>query len=86
MVSQIILGVKVTNFAENSKEAQSIFSEYGCHICTRIGLHGLHAAADSSCNPNGLVLLEFVGGKELANEMVTKLEAVPGITVKMMEF
>ena len=86
MVSQIILGVKVTNFAENSKEAQSIFSEYGCYICTRVGLHGFHAATDSSCNPNGLVLLEFVGGTELANEMIAKLEAVPGIAVKKMEF
>ena len=86
MVSQIIIGVKVTNFAENSKEAQSIFSEYGRYICTRIGLHGLHAAADSSCNPNGLVLLEFIGGKNLANEMIAKLETVPGISIKQMEF
>ena len=83
MSNQIILGVKVTNFAETSKEAQNIFSEYGCNICTRIGLHG---AANNACNPNGLILLEFVGGKKLADEMTAKLEAIPGIRVKKMEF
>jgi len=83
MSKQIILGVKVTNFAENSKEAQSIFCEYGCYISTRVGLHG---ATEGACNPSGLVLLEFIGGQDLANEMTAKLEAIPGLNVKQMAF
>jgi hypothetical protein len=46
----------------------------------------LHEAADNVCAPNGLILLEFVGGKKLADEITAKLTAIHGIEVKQMEF
>ncbi|MDR3234865.1 MAG: hypothetical protein LBT46_14600 [Planctomycetaceae bacterium] len=80
---KIIIGVNVTSFAKNSGEVQTVFREYGCSIRTRIGLH---EAADNVCAPNGLIVLEFVGGRELADEMTAKLTALSGIEVKRMEF
>ena len=83
MAPRIILGVNITSFAKNSGEVQKVFCEYGCSIRTRLGLHD---ATDSLCAPNGLILVEFVGGSEKAAEMTAKLTALPGIVVKQMEF
>ena len=80
---KIILGVNVTSFAKNSGEVQHVFSEYGCNIRTRLGLHDV---TDGACAPNGLILVEFAGSLEKAAEMTQKLAAVPGIEVKQMVF
>ena len=83
MAKHIILGVNVTSFAKNSGEVQKVFCEYGCSIRTRLGLH---EAADGVCAPNGLILVEFIGGKEKAEAMTAKLTTLEGIEVKSMEF
>ncbi len=83
MSKRIILGVNVTSFANHSGEVQAIFREFGCSIRTRLGLHD---ASDNVCAPNGLILIEFVGGKEKADEMAAKLTALPSVEVKSMEF
>ncbi|MDR0871121.1 MAG: hypothetical protein LBN39_10060 [Planctomycetaceae bacterium] len=83
MTKKIIIGVNVTSFAKNSGEVQAVFQEFGCSIRTRLGLH---EASDNVCAPNGLILVEFVGGAQKAAEMTAKLTALPGIEVKQMEF
>jgi len=80
---RIILGVNVTSFAKNSGEVQAVFSEYGCDIRTRLGLHD---ASENVCSPNGLILVEFTGGEARVAEMTKKLLAIPGIEVKQMVF
>ena len=82
-MSKIILGINVTSFEKNSGDVQQILSEYGCSIRTRIGLHDV---AEGLCAPNGLILIEFIGGSEKAVEMTQKLTVVPGIEVKQMVF
>lgn len=81
--SKIILGVSVKGFAKNSGEVQKVFCEYGCSIRTRLGLH---EASENVCGPNGLILIEFTGGEEKADEMSKKLTAIPGVEVKQMVF
>jgi hypothetical protein len=83
MSKKIILGVNVTSFAKNSGEVQTVFREYGCSIRTRLGLH---AAAGDACDPNGLILVDFIGGTAEADEITKKLTAIQGIEVKRMEF
>ncbi|HBT78182.1 MAG TPA: hypothetical protein DEB39_14955 [Planctomycetaceae bacterium] len=83
MSARLILGVNVGSFAKNSGEVQKVFSEYGCSIRTRLGLH---EATEGACDPKGLILLEFVGGKQKADEMIAKLTAIQGIDVKTMSF
>lgn len=83
MKSHLILGVHVKSFSKDSGNVQKIFSEYGCSIRTRLGLHD---AADNLCSPEGLILIEFIGGIEKADEMTAKLSAIQGIEVKRMVF
>ncbi|MDR1925172.1 MAG: hypothetical protein LBQ66_12445 [Planctomycetaceae bacterium] len=83
MSKRIIIGVNVTSFAENSGEVQAVLREYGCSIRTRLGLHG---ASDEVCEPNGLILIEFIGGEQKAGEMTEKLTKLKGIEVKQMSF
>lgn len=83
MAKRTIFGVNVTSFAKNSGEVQKVFSEFGCSIRTRLGLH---ETSEGICMPNGLILVEFVGGEEKATDMVAQLTALAGIEVKRMDF
>ncbi|MGL4944205.1 MAG: hypothetical protein ACRC46_13570 [Thermoguttaceae bacterium] len=83
MASHLILGVHVKSFSRDSAQVQTIFSEYGCEIRTRLGLHDV---ADGVCSPQGLILVEFIGGPQKAAEMTAKLTKIAGIEVKQMTF
>lgn len=83
MKSHLILGVHVKSFSKDSGNVQKVFSEYGCAIRTRLGLHDV---AEDVCSPQGLILVEFIGGAQKADEMTAKLAAIPGIEVKRMTF
>ncbi len=79
----IILGIHVSNRLRNAGEVQKVFTEYGCNIKTRLGLHEV---ADNYCAGEGVVLLEIIGGQEIRKGMVQKLGAIEGIEVKEMVF
>jgi hypothetical protein len=82
--THLIIGINVPSFAKNSGEIQKVLTEFGCSIRTRIGLHDV---AEGVCSPNGLILIEFVGGEERADEMIGKLfEANPDVEVQKMAF
>ncbi len=65
----IIIGVHVSGPAKNAVEVQKVFTEYGCNIKTRIGLHDVD---DNVCSPSGVVLLEFYGTTADAEAMAAK--------------
>jgi hypothetical protein len=79
----VILGIHVTNRLRHAGEVQKVFTEYGCNIKTRLGLHEV---ADNYCAGEGVVLLELVGGPEVRRDMAAKLGAIEGIEVKEMVF
>lgn len=82
--THLIIGINVPSFAKNSGEIQKVFTEYGCSIRTRVGLHDV---AEGVCSPNGLIIVEFIGGEELADEMIEKLlKANPDVEIKKMVF
>ncbi|MDR1384156.1 MAG: hypothetical protein LBJ67_09965 [Planctomycetaceae bacterium] len=82
--THIILGVNIPNFAQNSGEIQKVFTEFGCNIRTRLGLHN---AADGVCSPNGLIILEIIGSMKVADDLIAKLlTANPDLEVKKMTF
>ena len=83
MEKYVILGVLVDNFSKDAVEVQTIFSRYGCSIRTRLGLHD---AQDGVCAPNGLIIIEFIGGKRKAEQMADELAALDGVSVKIMTF
>jgi hypothetical protein len=79
----VVLGIHVTDRLRRAGEVQKVFTEFGCHIKTRLGLHEV---AENDCAGEGVVLLEILGGPEVRKDMVQKLAAIEGIDVKEMIF
>jgi len=81
--THIILGIHVSDRLKNAADVQKVFTEYGCNIKTRVGLHD---ASENVCSPSGVVLIEFFGGDDEATGMMTKLNDVEGVQVQKMVF
>ncbi len=80
---RIILGIHITNRVQRASDVQALFTEYGCNIKTRIGLHNVD---DTVCSPSGIVLIEFFGSLDEAQGMVAKVAALEGVDVQTMVF
>jgi len=79
----IILGIHVTDRLTEARDVQAVFTEYGCNIKTRIGLHDVD---ETFCSPSGIVLIEFFGDAAAAAAMAEKLSAIDGVHVQKMVF
>ena len=79
----VIFGIHVTDRLKHAADLQKVFTEHGCNIKTRLGLHEV---GEQTCGPNGLVLLEVCGSAETVAEMERKIAAVEGIQVQKMVF
>ena len=79
----VILGVHITDRVHRAAEVQKVFTEHGCNIKTRLGLHEV---TDQTCSTGGIVLLELVGEPATLAAMKAKLEAIPGVDVQQMVF
>jgi hypothetical protein len=82
-VKHIILGVHITDRLKEAVEVQRLLTAYGASIKTRLGLHEVHADATG---PNGLLLLEMIGGDKPAKDLTKKLNALTGVEVKSFTF
>ena len=81
--STLIIGVQISCFSKQAEEVQRIFTDYGCSIRTRVGLHNV---ADGLCSLTAVILIEFIGTQQTAEEMIAKLTAIDGVVVKTMTF
>ena len=79
----IILGIHIGDRLQKAASVQAVFTEYGCNIKTRIGLHDVDA---NVCSPSGVVLIEFFGDGDQAGAMMDKLNEVEGVQVEKMVF
>lgn len=85
-MSRIILGIKVDSRRDDATSVQTLLTEYGCFIKTRLGLHN---ASDerTMCSEDGLILLEFIlNADKEALELEQKLEALGSVHVRKMVF
>lgn len=80
---RIVVGVHLDKRVPTAPDVQTVFTDYGCYIKTRIGLHQV---ADGLCSPSGLILLEMYGDQNKVAEMESKLNAMDGVATKRMEF
>jgi len=80
---RLVFGVHLTNRMNEASRVQQLFTDYGCNIRTRLGLHNVD---DSFCDSKGLLLLEMFGDEATCQELATKLTAIEGVEVKQMEF
>ena len=81
--SHVILGVHITERARNALPVQQVLPEFGGSIKTRLGLH--EPQGDNG-GPNGLLLIELIGGEARADALAARLKAVDGVFVKKMVF
>ncbi len=82
-MKKIILGIQITNRMTKAGEVQKLFTQFGCNIKTRLGLHEVN---DNVCSPSGLVLLEMFGKEEDILKMEKDLKSIEGVKVQKMNF
>ncbi len=81
--SHIIIGIHITDRVKRAAAVQKVFTQFGVHIKTRLGLHDLTA---SSSSPNGIIILEMVGNERQCLSILKRLTAIPGVEAKKMVF
>jgi hypothetical protein len=82
MNKHLIIGVHLTDRMDQATDVQQLFTDYGCHIKSRIGLHEV----ENVCAPTGVILLEMYGDEAKGHELAEKLNALQGVETKTMEF
>jgi len=83
MNEHIVLGIHVTERVKQAQNIQQLFTDYGCNIKTRVGLHD---ASHDACATGGLILLEMTGDAVKAHELHDHLAAIDGVYVQKMVF
>jgi len=79
----IVLGIHVQNRVTQVPDIQKMFTEFGCNIKTRLGLH---ETDEDACSPAGLILLDTTGEESQINALAEKLGSHDGIDVQKMVF
>jgi hypothetical protein len=81
--NHLIVGVHLSDRITDAGAVLAVFTEFGCDIKTRIGLHD---ADGRVCGPGGVIVLELVGGEEAAARMIARLNTIEGVEVQKMIF
>lgn len=83
MNKHIVVGIHITERVKHAGEVQKVFTEFGCQIRTRLGLH---EANKGVCSPNGLIILDMVDDDTKVAALKKKLTDIDGIEVQSMVF
>ena len=77
-----IVGIRVNHRVANAVGLQEYLTRYGCNIKLRVGLHETN---EKFCADDGVIMLQLCGEKDALEAMVAGLNAMDGITAKMLE-
>jgi hypothetical protein len=77
------MAVHITDRVHHVDAVQHLFTEFGCSIKTRLGLH---EAGHGFCSPNGIVILEMTGPGEPITQLKEKLNDLEGVEAKTITF
>ena len=80
MAHKVIL-VAVEHRRENVDNLQKVFTEHGCKVRARLGLH----EAGDVCSEEGLIILQLVPEEKEADVFLNDLNAVSGVRAKFVE-
>ncbi|TDS32295.1 hypothetical protein [Halanaerobium congolense] len=80
MKHSTIMAVLIDKRTDAAPEVQKVLTDYGCLISTRLGMH-----ESSSCEEEGMIILDLVGSKEEVSELEAALTEIGGVNVKSME-
>lgn len=79
----VILGIHIQDRITQVPDIQKLFSQFGCNIKTRVGLHDVN---ENLCASTGIILLEMIGDLGSVDELMKKLNQMDGIEVQKMVF
>lgn len=80
----LIMGVQVIDREHAALAVQQLLTAHGCLIKTRLGLHD---TGGDYCSSAGLILIEFVKGKdEEVDALEAELKAIEGVKIGRMAF
>lgn len=80
MHEQIVMVIKVNHRLHQAEELQKVFSEYGCSIKARLGLH----EAGDNCANDGLIILHLAPGQTDPQHFESRLNSLEGISAKLI--
>jgi hypothetical protein len=78
MASYNVMTLLVNNRSKNSSALQTILTDSGCIINTRLGLH----EAGNVCSEEGLIILQLTGSDDDIQKLEKNLNKIDGITAK----
>ena len=78
-----IVAVHVADRLSKAQAVQALLTEFGSHIKTRLGLHEFEPDASG---PNGILILEMIGGATPCRTLLDKLNAIVGIEARLITF
>ena len=77
-----IIGIRVNHRVANAVGLQELLTKFGCNIKLRVGLH---ETSEKFCADDGVIMLQLCDEKDALEAMVAGLNAMEGITAKMLE-
>lgn len=80
--NHVILNIHISGRNEKVPKLQEAFTNFGCYIKTRVGLHDV---SDDFCSSNGIIILEMIN-EDKASELETLLASINGVEVKKILF
>lgn len=77
-----LIGIRMDNRVDNASSFQNVLTSNGCRIRARLGLHQVEEGA---CANDGLIILQPYGTREEIDQLVGDLNALDGVTAKLMD-
>lgn len=77
-----VIGIRMDNRIGNALKFQETLTKNGCSIKARLGLH---QTDENQCANDGLIVLQPCGEKEEVERLLNDLNALEGITAKLMD-
>ena len=77
-----VIGIRMNNRTANAMHFQETLTKNGCQLRARLGLH---EAGGDVCANDGLIMLQPCGTKEEVESLTAELNALEGVTAKLID-
>jgi hypothetical protein len=81
-MSKTLLVILMRTRRSSAVRVQSVLTEFGCMIKTRLGIHD---GVLDKCSDTWLIILELVGPKADKSRLDKKLKAISGVKTRLVE-
>lgn len=78
-----ILGIHIQDRVSQVPDIQKIFTQYGCQIKMRLGIHDVDKNA---CSPSGIILLDTIGESGQIDQLMKAMNKMDGVEIQKMVF